>query len=380
MTSELGSICTYSKNKCLTSSLSNKTYVSTENMLPNRGGITDSSGLPDQAQVSSFARGEILVSNIRPYFKKIWKAQFSGGCSNDVLVFKANPGIDPDYLYYVLSDDRFFEYSTSTSNGTKMPRGDKKAILKYPVMVPSIEKQKKIALILSAIDGKIRLNNRINGCLEAQAESIYNSFVRRVDESWKIGTLEEIATSIICGKTPSTRDASNYGSDVPFVTIPDLHGQVFITGTERSLSLKGASSQSNKYLPPFTVVVSCIGTAGLVSMTSEKSQTNQQINSIIPKNGVSPFYCYFVAKQKKEEINAVGMSGSTIVNLNKQAFSRLETIIPNQQLMMEFDRAVRPFFQAILYNQKQNRLLAIGRDSLLPKLMSGEIDVDDIEV
>ena len=104
----------------------------------------------------------MLVSNIRPYFKKIWFATKEGGCSNDVLVFRAKKGINPNYLYYVLSDDTFFNYSTATSKGTKMPRGDKTAIMSYEVEVKNYEEQLKIASVLEVLDKKIQLNNAIN--------------------------------------------------------------------------------------------------------------------------------------------------------------------------------------------------------------------------
>ena len=102
------------------------------------------------------------MSNIRPYFKKIWFADCDGGCSNDVLVLRAKENINAKFLYYVLADDAFFNYSTATSKGTKMPRGDKTAIMQYEVPNFDLLTQKKIAAILSNIDEKIELNNRIN--------------------------------------------------------------------------------------------------------------------------------------------------------------------------------------------------------------------------
>jgi type I restriction enzyme S subunit len=109
---------------------------------------------------------DVLVSNIRPYFKKIWYATFNGGCSNDVLVFRTKDGVNSQFLHYVLADDAFFDYSMATSKGTKMPRGDKKAIMEYKVPNLSFENQSKIASILKTLDDKIELNNEINNNLE----------------------------------------------------------------------------------------------------------------------------------------------------------------------------------------------------------------------
>lgn len=131
-------------------------------MMPNKGGITRASSLPTIAQTQAFLDGDVLVSNIRPYFKKIWFAEFDGGCSNDVLVFRAKDGVNKRFLYYVLANDTFFDYSMATSKGTKMPRGDKVAIMKYDVPDFTYEKQEKIARILDVLDRKIQLNTEIN--------------------------------------------------------------------------------------------------------------------------------------------------------------------------------------------------------------------------
>lgn len=133
---KLSDICDYGKDRIEVSSLDNSNYISTENMLPNRAGITIATTLLTGEYTPSFEIDDTLVSNFRPYFKKIWKATFSGGCSADVLVFKAKENVSKEYLYYVLADDEFFKYSMATSKGTKMPRGDKTSIMNYPIKLP----------------------------------------------------------------------------------------------------------------------------------------------------------------------------------------------------------------------------------------------------
>lgn len=167
MSYKLESLCEYRKSKVNVDTLSDDNYISTENMLPNRNGITRSSSLPKTSQTQEFKKSDILVSNIRPYFKKIWQANFDGGCSNDVLVFMANENTDSDFLYYVLADDAFFSYAMATSKGTKMPRGDKSSIMQYKVPEYKIEEQRKIASVLRSIDEKIELNKKINNNLAA---------------------------------------------------------------------------------------------------------------------------------------------------------------------------------------------------------------------
>jgi len=162
MRSKLSDICDYVKEKVDVSDLDNSNYVSTENMVPNKGGVTTATTLPSLNQTQQYRENDVLVSNIRPYFKKIWFATKNGGCSNDVLVFRAKNGIAPRYLYYVLSSDVFFNYSMATSRGTKMPRGDKKAIMQYEVPNFEYNIQIKIVNILSIIDKRITINEEIN--------------------------------------------------------------------------------------------------------------------------------------------------------------------------------------------------------------------------
>lgn len=139
----LRDICSFPQGRIPVSSLTKETYISTENMLPGKAGIAPSATLPKTASTPAYAKGDVLVSNIRPYFKKIWQAKGEGGCSPDVLVFRAKENTDARYLYYVLSHDAFFRYATATAKGTKMPRGDKGQLMRYPVPDIGIGEQKR---------------------------------------------------------------------------------------------------------------------------------------------------------------------------------------------------------------------------------------------
>lgn len=227
----------------------------------------------------------------------------------------------------------------------------------------------------------------VNNNLEQQAQTIYKSwfidyepFGGVLPEDWNNGTIVDLAQDVICGKTPSTKQSEYYGGSTPFITIPDMHGCVYNVKTERYLSRKGVASQPKKTLPPNSICVSCIGTAGLVSLVSEESQTNQQINSIIPKKDISAYYIYLLMQTQSEVIIKLGQSGSTIVNLNKTQFGKIPVIIPSKKVLYKFDTICKPLFEMILSNQKENIELANLRDSLLPKLMSGEVDVSNIDL
>ena len=142
-------VSVYRKDRISSDMVDKENYISTENMLPNRGGVEIATTVASAKTFPAYKKGDILLSNIRPYFKKIWYADKEGGCSNDVLVVKGNKTVDNKFLYYVLSDNNFFNYSTVTSKGTKMPRGSKNAIMKYWVPDLDLPIQRKIADILS---------------------------------------------------------------------------------------------------------------------------------------------------------------------------------------------------------------------------------------
>ncbi len=163
---KLSRICEYTSKRIESASLTVENYVSTENMMQNKGGIVAATKVPVE-KVIEFKPGDVLVSNIRPYFKKIWLADRKGGCSSDVLCIRALDGTDCTYLYYMLSQDSFFYYVMTGAKGSKMPRGDKAQIMNWEVDIPDIAEQKRIGGFLKSIDDKIALNTRINHNLAA---------------------------------------------------------------------------------------------------------------------------------------------------------------------------------------------------------------------
>ncbi len=297
-----------------------------------------------------------------------------------------NENTDPLFLYYLLKYNK--NKIESMGSGTTFKEVSGNTLKNIVVSVPRDKKvQEQISSILGAIDDKIEANEKINNNLEQQAQAIFKSWFIDFDpfdgirpSDWIIGTIDNLGSEIICGKTPSTKKKEYYGSDMPFITIPDMHGCVYNVVTEKYLSIAGIASQSKKTLPPNSVCVSCIGTAGLVTLVSEKSQTNQQINAITPKEGISPYYVYLLMKTLSKIINKLGQSGSTIVNLNKKQFSKIQVIIPSRSILCNFDILCNPLFEMILSNQRENIRLVNLRDILLTKLMKGELDVSNINL
>jgi len=223
-------------------------------------------------------------------------------------------GFDNEFVFYLLKAN--VEYLKSQASGTTFGELSGTTLRKLKFLIPPLPEQRAIAAVLGALDDKIELNRRMNRTLEAIAQAVFRHwFVENEEaEGWEVGQVCDWG-KVITGKTPPTADEDNYNGNIPFITIPDMHGKIFVIETGKTLSEKGAQIQSNKTLPPFSICVSCIATPGLVSITTVPSQTNQQINSLIPKDKESTFYCYFALRELADEIRAHGSGGSVVLNL-----------------------------------------------------------------
>lgn len=161
----LGDLCFYVKDTCDCTIADITTYVSTDSLLPNKAGVVVAESIPSTGSVCRYQPKDILISNIRPYFKKIWQSNRCGTCSNDVLVIRAKDERISDYLFALLLDDRFFEHMMLGCKGTKMPRGDKNHILDYAVYDLTLSKKLAIGHFISTINHKIDYNHSINDYL-----------------------------------------------------------------------------------------------------------------------------------------------------------------------------------------------------------------------
>lgn len=371
-----------------TSNITIDNYISTENMIENRGGVKIASTLPDVKSTSAYKPNDILLSNIRPYFCKIWFADKKGSCSNDVLVVRAKKEIDPKFLYYVLSDQNFFNWDSITSKGTKMPRGTPNAIMKYSVPDIPLRTQQKIASILSAYDNLIQNYKKQIEALQTAASELYKEWFVRfrfpgwqnakfengIPEGWSICRLKDFG-KVITGKTPPTEKEEYYGGDVMFVKTPDMHGNMFVQSTSEYLSKLGCEYQKAQYLPENSIMVSCIGTGGITAINAYPANTNQQINSIILKDKKYLPWLYFTISNMKETIEMFGNTGTTMTNLSKGKFEKLKVVKPEHSIIQTFENKVSPLFEQIKNLNKQITNLTQQRDLLLPRLMSGKLEV-----
>ena len=400
---KLEELCEYRKDKVKIDDINLYNYISTENMMPNKGGIEIASSLPNSKTVDRYLEGDILISNIRPYFKKIWYAKNDGGNSNDVLVFKniSKDKLNNTFLYYLLSSDNFFDYVMSTAKGTKMPRGDKDAIMRYNINLPSLEEQEKIANILSSLDDKIELNNEMNKTLEEMAQSIFkrwfvdfefpnedgepykssggemvDSALGMIPNGWEVKTLDDIG-DIISGGTPSTKNEEYYGGYISWITPKDLSGynRKFISKGERCITELGLQKSSAKLLPKGTVLFSSRAPIGYVAIAEKEVSTNQGFKSVVCNEEImNNNYVYYFLKYNKENIENVS-SGSTFKEISGTHMKNIKIIVPRKFILDKFNDIIESFDSLLKKNYEDMDVLEQIRDSLLPKLMTGDVNL-----
>mgnify|MGYP002726129429 CR=1 FL=1 len=291
-----------------------------------------------------------------------------------------------EYVYYALST--LYDKLVSLKNGGAQPNLNAGIIKEVEIPFPELVTQKKIASILSTYDYLIENNHKQIKLLEESAQRLYKEWfmdlhfpgyedveiVDGVPKGWTYKRVEEFG-EVITGKTPSTSKTEYYGGNIPFVTIPDMHGKVFPLVTEKTLTKVGADTQKNKYLPANTVIVSCIATVGLVNIAVEPCQTNQQINSVILHDDNDLYFFYESMKRIKALLDGVGSNGATMTNVNKTKFSNIKVLYPTEDLVMKYNEFCKPIFDKILMLSKRILVSKQARDRLLPKMMSGEIEV-----
>ena len=280
---------------------------------------------------------------------------------------------DYNFVYYYLYDS--YAELENLASGAAQQNLNVGIISDFPISLPPLPEQRAIASVLFSLDDKIDMLHRQNKTLEAMAETLFRQwFVEDADEGWEEKPLSFYG-DIICGKTPSKKVQSYFNGDIPFIKIPDMHGNVFLFETSDSLTEAGKLSQLNKTLPPKSICVSCIATVGLVSMNAKESQTNQQINSIVPYETYYRYFLFLMMKSSYDLLHAMASGGTATLNLNTGDFSKIPILYPGKTVLMNFQNKVEPFFEKIFYNQLQIRTLEKLQDTLLPKLISGEVRI-----
>lgn len=300
--------------------------------------------------------------------------------------------IDKKYFYYCLNEEYYRGQIRGTATGATVRHTAPERIYNAKINIPkSLQTQIRIASILSSYDDLIENNLKRIKLLEETAQNIYKEWFvnfrfpnyehtafdkeNGLPVGWENTEIKNFAT-VVTGKTPSTSNSNYFGGEIPFIKTPDMHQNIYMDDVEQYLSLDGAESQSNKYLPKNTVIISCIGArAGVVAITSKPSQTNQQINAIISNKLNLNFWLYFSCKELESTIHAIGSSGATMTNVSKGKFENIKLNLPTDKIVKEYDIIVGCVFEQILIFQQQNQKLKEARDILLPRLMNRTIEV-----
>lgn len=371
---ELANICSYTTKRIDSASLSVENYISTENMMQNKGGVVPASKVPFEKAIE-FRPGDILISNIRPYFKKIWLADKHGGCSSDVLCIRASEGTDNVYLYYLLSQDSFFDYVMSGAKGSKMPRGDKDQIMKWEVVLPDLDEQRRVGQMLRSFDDKIRLNARINHNLEEQIQERFDSMIisdnglgycqiadfvdvnpkrcLRKNEPAKCVDMSYLSTS---GPFPSGWETKGYNGGMKFVNGDTIMARI-------TPCLENGKVAYVNFLDDGEVA---FGSTEYIVLHA--------------KEGVAPVFTYFLARNKNfvdyATKNMNGSSGRQRVSGDTIGKYMIPVIVSDS--LNEFSGFATPAMEVIRNNSFESRFLAATRDALLPLLLSGELSISQM--
>ena len=301
-------------------------------------------------------------------------------------VYKSEKPFFPiDTVFYILKeknyDLRFLFYALSNlgleklNSDTAVPGLNRNMAYAQEISLPLLSEQKAIAETLGSLDDKIDLLHRQNKTLEGMAQTLFRQwFIQKASNDWEKKPLSYFGY-IVCGKTPPKNIHEYFGDKIPFIKIPDMHGNTFVFKTEDGLTELGQNYQNNKTIPEKSICVSCIATVGIVSMNAFKSQTNQQINSIIPKKNHYRYFIYLFMKSSQFLLQTMASGGTATMNLNTGDFSKIIISKPNQDILIEFHNIVRPLFKKVFHNQSQMLKLEKLREALLSKLINGSARV-----
>lgn len=358
---------------------------------------------------AKFRNGDTLLAKITPCLENgktalvdILEDDEIAFGSTEFIVLRETEFIDKDYLFYLARSPHFRQLAISSMEGTSgRKRVAESALQSREITIPKDKKeQQKIANILSSLDEKIELNNKIISELEQMAKELYDywfvqfdfpdangkpyrssggkitynpTLKREIPDDWGVKAIEKIEPKIITGKTPSTAISDNFNGDIPFITIDDIRGNVFIGNTKRTLTIQGAETQKTKYLPKGTLCVSCIGTVGVMGYTSVVAQTNQQINSIIFTDEKNKYFLFFALQHYFHSAKA--KVGNIFSNMSKEEFAGILILYPDRYILKEYYNQMSNTFDNIHILHKERLELAALRDWLLSMLMNGQVTV-----
>ena len=284
----------------------------------------------------------------------------------------------------------------SNIGGSAQPNANAQVLTSFQALLPPLKTQRKIASILSAYDDLIENNNRRIRILEEMAQAIYKEWfvnfrfpghekvkmvkseLGMIPEGWVVKKFTEIAY-VCSGGTPKTSEPSYWDGNVPFFTPKDVAGDFYVISTEKQITDFGLSKCNSKLYPRNTVFITARGTVGKTVMPDRDMAMNQSCYALVGKEGIDQYYLFLLTLQAVEQLKKE-TGGATFDTIIIDTFERFNVLSAAPSLIETFFRRVSPVFDSIRSLLNRNAILRKTRDLLLPKLISGEIDVEELNI
>ncbi|HFI0328548.1 TPA: restriction endonuclease subunit S [Streptococcus suis] len=396
--SKLKNVSSYVTEKIPSENINLENYVTTDSLLPNRNGRVRATNLPSQ-KINKFRIGDILLSNIRPYLKKIWFANIEGGCSSDVLIIRPGEQINNKFLYYIISQDSFFTHMMSGSKGTKMPRGDKSQIMNFKIPDIDFDAQDRIGNLLANLDQKIALNNQINEELEAMAKTLYDYWFvqfdfpdengkpykssggkmvyndqlkREIPEGWGVDSLWNIATFYNGLAMQKFRPASEIDESLPVIKIREM-----FSGFSKDTEKASTAIPKEAIIEAGDILFSWSATLEVILWGGEKGALNQHIFKVTSEKYPKSFIYNELRSYLKVFKTIAELRKTTMGHITQDHLKQAMIIVPPNDLIDEIHNRISPILKQQLDLKQQNQELTQLRDWLLPMLMNGQVRVED---
>ena len=376
---KLNDIAEFVTDKISSSSISLDSYVTTDSLLQNKRGREGALNLPPvPCTLTHYRQGDVLVANIRPYLKKVWYADSEGGCSSDVLVFRAKNGHCTSFLYTVLMQDSFFEYAMLGSKGSKMPRGDKDQIMRYELPTFTPMEEENIGNMMVDIMSKINVNRQINDNLEAMAKQLYDYWFVQFDFPNEEGKPYKSSGGAMVWNEKLKRELPK-GWDFCFLenllTIKNGRDHKHLAdGIYPVYGSGGEMRKASEYLyDGESVLMPRKGSLNNIMYVNEAFWTVDTMFYSEIKQSNCAKYIYYTIK----DIDFTRWdSGTGVPSMTSSTLYSIKLVKPQSEILKKFDEVISPLFEHMKQISEQNSVLTKQRDELIPLLMNGQASIN----
>ena len=340
---KLGEVAFYPTKRISSEMVNENNYVGVDNLIKDRGGKVVANFFPAEGNVIEYLKGDVLLGNIRPYLKKIWLSDTKGGASGDVLIIRANDTkhLYPNYLYWALASDQFFEYDNLHCKGAKMPRGNKIDIMQYLLPIPTIEEQQQIVSELDLLSEVIEKHKAQLEELDKLAQSIfYDMFGDPVtnEKGWEVKKIKDIC-KVITGNTPSRNNLEYYNEEyIEWIKTDNiLRDSLYPSLAKEYLSEEGA--KQGRIADVGSILIACIaGSLESISkccLLNRKVSFNQQINALVPKEDMNSLFVYSLVNAIADYIRENTTNGMKHI-ITKSVLEEIRICVPPLSLQQDF--------------------------------------------